>query len=187
MPSRGVAHTCSTPWSARRRVRAAVGLNCAAASTSQRKPRTRDSLQGGTMKTAALWIFGLGARAPNARAADGGVQFEYVQYDAWYNSLRDAAVAYEHKDYQQAFALSRQAACAGDKTTKAVLGRMYLRGQTPTRDDLTGYAWIKLSAEFGFADFTSLARKLEAALTPEIREKGNARADALRRLYGLGA
>ena len=41
---------------------------------------------------------------------------------------------------------------------------MYLLSQAPTADDLTGYAWIKLSAEFSFAEFTSLARKLEAAL-----------------------
>jgi len=139
------------------------------------------------MKTAALWIIGMAAFAADARAAGGEAQFEHVQYDAWYNSLRDAAVAYEHKDYKQAFDLNRHAACAGDKTSQAILGRMYLLGQTPTRDDLTGYAWIKLSAEFSFADFTSLARKLEAALTPEIRDQGNARADALRKQYGLAA
>jgi len=138
------------------------------------------------MKNAALWIIGLAAIAANARAGDEA-QFERVQYDAWYNSLRDAAVAYDHKDYPGAFALYRHAACAGDKTSQSILGRMYLLGQTPTADDLTGYAWIKLSAEFNFAEFTSLARKLEASLTPEIRQQGNARADALRRSYGLGA
>jgi len=138
------------------------------------------------MKNAALWILGLAAIAANACAGDEA-QFERVQYDAWYNSLRDAALAYDRKDYPNAFALYRHAACAGDKTSQSILGRMYLLGQAPTADDLTGYAWIKLSAEFSFAEFTSLARKLEAALTPEIRQHGNARADALRRLYGLSA
>jgi TPR repeat protein len=138
------------------------------------------------MKNVALWIIGLAAIAANACAGDEA-QFEHVQYDAWYNSLRDAALAYDRKDYPKAFALYRHAACAGDKTSQSILGRMYLLGQAPTADDLTGYAWIKLSAEFSFAEFTSLARKLEAALTPEIRQQGNARADALRRLYGLGA
>ena len=138
------------------------------------------------MKNAALWIIGLAAIAANACAGDEA-QFERVQYDAWYNSLRDAALAYDRKDYPNAFALYRHAACAGDKTSQSILGRMYLLGQAPTADDLTGYAWIKLSAEFSFAEFTSLARKLEAALTPEIRQQGNARADALRKLYGLGA
>ena len=138
------------------------------------------------MKNVALWIIGLAAVACNAWAG-GEAQFEHVQYDAWYNSLRDATLAYDHKDYPQAFVLYRHAACAGDKTSQSILGRMYLLGQAPTRDDLTGYAWIQLSAEFNFAAFTSLARKLEASLTPEIREKGNNRADALRRLYGMGA
>ena len=138
------------------------------------------------MKNAASWIIGLAAIAANACAGDEA-QFERVQYDAWYNSLRDAALAYDRKDYPNAFALYRHAACAGDKTSQSILGRMYLLGQAPTADDLTGYAWIKLSAEFSFAEFTSLARKLEAALTPEIRQQGNVRADALRRLYGLSA
>jgi TPR repeat protein len=139
-----------------------------------------------SMKNAALLIIGLAALAANAWAGDEA-QFERVQYDAWYNSLRDAAVAYDHKDYPGAFVLYRHAACAGDKTSQSILGRMYLLGQTPARDDLTGYAWIKLSAEFNFAEFTSLARKLEGSQTPQVREKGNARADELRRLYGLAA
>jgi TPR repeat protein len=117
------------------------------------------------MKNAALWIIGLTAGMASAWAGDEA-QFERVQYDAWYDSLRDAAVAYDHKDYSRAFALYRRAACAGDKTSQSILGRIYLLGQAPTRDDLAGYAWIKLSAEFSFAEFTSFARKLEASQTP---------------------
>jgi len=141
---------------------------------------------GGVMKNVALWIIGLVVFAANARAGDEA-QFEHVQYDAWYNSLRDAAVAYDHKDYPRAFALYRHAACAGDKTSQSILGRIYLLGKAPSQDDLTGYAWIKLAAEFSFAEYTSLARKIEASLTAEVREKGNARADELRRLYSLAA
>lgn len=138
------------------------------------------------MKNPALFIIGLAALAADAWAGDE-TQFERVQYDAWYNSLRDAAVAYDHKDYSGAFALYRHAACAGDKTSQSILGRMYLLGKAPSQDDLTGYAWIKLAAEFSFAEYTSLARKIEASLTAEVREKGNARADELRRLYSLAA
>jgi len=143
-------------------------------------------LLGGVMKNVALWIIGLVVFAANARAGDEA-QFERVQYNAWYNSLRDAAVAYDGKDYPRAFALYRHAACAGDKTSQSILGRMYLLGKAPSQDDLTGYAWIKLAAEFSFAEYTSLARKIEASLTAEVREKGNARADELRRLYSLAA
>jgi TPR repeat protein len=111
------------------------------------------------MKNATLWItlWIIGLVAVASAWAGEEAQVERVQYDAWYNSLRDAAVAYDHKHYPRAFALYRNAACAGDKTSQSILGRMYLLGQTPTADDLTGYAWIKLSAEFNFAEFTSLA------------------------------
>ena len=138
------------------------------------------------MKNAALCILGLAAVAATAGAADEA-QFERVLSDNYNNSLRQATIAYDHKDYARAFELNRRAACAGDKTSQAIVGRMYLLGQAPTRDDLTGYAWIKLAAEFPYADFTSLARKLEASLSDEVRERGNARADAMRKLYGLAA
>ena len=138
------------------------------------------------MKNAALWIIGLAAIAANACAGDEA-QFERVQYDAWYNSLRDAALAYDRKDYPNAFALYRHAACAGDKTSQAIVGRMYVLGQGTPRDEITGYAWIKLAAEFSYADYTSLARKLEAAMTPEQRTRATAQADAMRKNYGLAA
>ncbi len=137
------------------------------------------------MKKSVLWTTGLLAVAATAGADDAA--FERVQYNAYYNSLRDAAVAYDHKDYARAFELSRRAACAGDKNSQSIIGRMYLLGQTPARDDLAGYAWIKLAAEFNYTGFTSLARKLEDSQTPEVRQVANARADALRKLYGMGA
>ncbi len=126
------------------------------------------------MKKAALWIIAAATVAVDAWAADPA-QFERVQNDAYFNSLRDAT------------SLNHRAACGGDKTSQAILGRMYLLGQGTERNDLTGYAWIKLAAEFNFADFTSIARKLEGALTPEMREKGNALSDSLRKSYGLAA
>lgn len=138
------------------------------------------------MKNAALWIFGLAAVSAGAWALDTE-QFERMQSDAYFDSLREATAAYDRKDYDRAFALNHRAACAGDKTSQAIVGRMYLLGQGTPRNDLTGYAWIKLAAEFNFADFTSLARKLEGALSPDMREKGNALADSLRKLYGLAA
>src|SRR4029079_3425695 len=143
------------------------------------------ALVGGLMKKSVLWTTGLLAAAATAGADDAA--FERVQYNAYYNSLRDAAVAYDHKDYARAFELSRRAACAGDKNSQSIIGRMYLLGQTPARAELAGYAWIKLAAEFNYTGFTALARKLEDSQTPEVRQVANARADALRKLYGMGA
>jgi hypothetical protein len=64
---------------------------------------------------------------------------------------------------------------------------MYLLGQGLARDDFTGYAWIKLAAEIKFGDFTSLARKIEAVLTPAQRVQADAKAAELRKNYGLAA
>lgn len=119
-------------------------------------------------------------------AAESDV-FERVQSSVYAQMQREATSAYERKDYARAFELNQRMACAGDKTSQAILGRMYVLGQGAPKDEVAGYAWIRLAADFNFADFTSLARKLEAAMTPGQREAGNARADALRRDYGPAA
>jgi hypothetical protein len=142
--------------------------------------------KGVFVNKAALWILaGAGCSLP-ALAADDP-QFERMQSDAWKTMLHDATTIYDRKDYARAFELNRRAACAGDKTSQAILGRMYLLGQGTSKDDITGYAWVKLAAEFRFGDFTALAKKLEDAMTPEQRTQGAARADALRKDYGLAA
>jgi TPR repeat protein len=118
-----------------------------------------------------------------ASATDGGL-FDRVQAGVYADMQHEATLAYDRKDYARAFELNRRAACAGDRTSQAILGRMYLLGQGTARDDVTGYAWIRFAADFGYRDFTSLARKLEAALPPEQRAQGNALADTLRVRYG---
>src|SRR5664279_3382894 len=82
-----------------------------------------------------------------AHAVDSAV-FERVPEDVYQQMLHDGGMAYEHKDYPQAFKLTQRTACAGDKTSQEMLGRMYVLGQGVARDDLTGYAWLKLAAEF---------------------------------------
>jgi TPR repeat protein len=113
--------------------------------------------------------------------------FEEIQPGAYSDMLSQATIAYDKHDYDRAFALNRRTACGGDKTSQAIVGRMYVLGQGTPRDEITGYAWIKLAAEFSYADYTSLARKLEAAMTPEQRTRATAQADAMRRNYGLAA
>jgi TPR repeat protein len=138
------------------------------------------------MRKHALWILVLAPCASAAVAADDAL-FELVQPGAYTDILHDADTAYDKRDFDRAFALNRRAACGGDKTSQAILGRMYVLGQGTPRDEITGYAWIRLAAEFSYADYTSLARKLEAAMTPDQRARANARADALRKNYGLAA
>lgn len=138
------------------------------------------------MRKYALWIFVLIPCAGAAFAANDAL-FEQVQPGVYADILRDANTAYDKQDFDRAFALNRRAACGGDKTSQAILGRMYVLGQGTPRDEITGYAWIKLAAEFSYAEYTSLARKLEAAMDPDQRVRANAQADALRKNYGLAA
>jgi len=135
------------------------------------------------MKRLGLLVLLLSATA--ASAADDS--FERVLPGAYQDLLHDASSAYDKKDYARAFELNQRGACAGDKTSQAILGRMYILGQGVPRDDVAGYAWIRLAADFSFADFTSLARKLEAAMTPAQKAAGEAKADVLRKNYGPAA
>lgn len=113
--------------------------------------------------------------------------FSRVPSAGYTHELHEGMRAYNRKDYEQAFALLRRAACAGDKTSQAMVSRMYILGHGTHKDDLKGYAWIRTAAEFRFRDFTSLAHRLEQALTPEQRTTGNALANEYRKRYGLVA
>jgi hypothetical protein len=126
---------------------------------------------------------GLALVCARADAADEAM-FDRVQSSVYADMQRQATAAYEGKDYAKAFELNQRMACAGDRTSQAILGRMYVLGQGAGKDPVTGYAWIRVAADFNFAEFTSLARKLEAAMTPEQRDKGNAKAEVFRRNYG---
>lgn len=117
-----------------------------------------------------------------AMAADD--KFEHVLPGQFHEILKNASAAYDRKDYKSAFEFNQRAACTGDKTSQAILGRMYVLGQGTEKDAVKGYAWIRLAADFNYPPFTSLAAKLEDAMTPQQRQRGNDIADSLRRKYG---
>lgn len=121
-----------------------------------------------------------------AHAADNAL-FERMPAGKYTDMLREGGLAYDHKDYAHAFELNKRTACAGDKTSQAIIARMYLLGQGVVRNDFTGYAWIKLAAEIKFGDFTSLSRKIEGALKPPQLVQAQAAAAELRKNYGLAA
>ena len=64
---------------------------------------------------------------------------------------------------------------------------MYLLGQGVARDDLTGYAWLKVAAEKIFPGYQTIVRELEQAMKPEQRKLADAGAAAKIREYGLAA
>ncbi len=119
-----------------------------------------------------------------AGVATATVAFDHVPSGQYADMQRQATLAYDRKEYQRAFELNQRTACAGDRTSQAILGRMYLLGQGTAKDEVTGYAWIRFAADFSFGDFTSLAKKLEAAMTPEQLAAGKAKVDVLRANYG---
>lgn len=111
--------------------------------------------------------------------------FDRITAAEYKHNLHDGIHAYNRRDYARAFPLLKRAACAGDKTSQALVGQMSILGQGTQKDDLTGYAWIKTAAEFHFTDFTRLARRLERALSPERRVVANERAQRFLSDYGM--
>lgn len=119
-----------------------------------------------------------------ASIADG---FDRVLPGDWRSMLLKAKRAYEGKRYDEAFAAFQRTACAGDKESQSALGRMYLLGQGTARDDLTGYAWLKVAAEVNQRGYHAIVEKMEDAMRPEQRRIADAEARRLIDNYGLRA
>lgn len=125
------------------------------------------------------------AAAVAGSAASG--DFERVLRGEYATMLLDAKKAYEGKRYEEAFAAFQRTACAGDKESQSAIGRMYLLGQGVTRNDTTGYAWLKVAAETKMRGYQSIVEKLEQAMTPAQRQIADPQAAMLVGEYGLRA
>jgi hypothetical protein len=130
-----------------------------------------------------LSIVLLAATSANAAPED----FDRVFPSVYRDLIFDAKTAYEGKRYQEALPLFTKAACAGDKESQWTLGRMYLLGQGGERDDLRGYAWMKVAAEFPFATYQGTVAKIESSLTSVQRTIADTEAKAKIAAYGLRA
>jgi len=124
---------------------------------------------------------------PPVAVATEGNAFERVFPNEYRDILRRASLAYDAHRYDEAFGLYQRGACAGDKQSQSVLGRMYLLGQGVERNDLTGYAWLKVAAEVIFPGYQKIVKSLEGAMTPEQRKQADAGAARKIDLYGLAA
>ena len=124
-----------------------------------------------------------------AHAADpaGGARFDRVFPSVYSDLLFNSKTAYEAKRYDEAFPLLQKAACAGDKESQWMLGHMYLLGQGVTRDDFTGYAWIKVAAEFNQHEYRSTVETIEKAIGPKQLPAVQAEARKYVDDYGLRA
>lgn len=136
-------------------------------------------------KALLFLIPGLFSLSASAAELDLG-QFEQVMPSEYSNMLREAASDYGAKRYDASFPKFQRLACAGDKQSQSALGRMFLLGQGIERDDLTGYAWLKLAAEVIYPKYQSVVRQLEDAMTPEQRAIADTRVAFLSARYSLG-
>ncbi len=132
------------------------------------------------VKYLALLVLG----ATSASAVDEP-DFDRVFPSVYDDVLFNAKTAYQSKRYEEAFPLMKKAACAGDKESQWMVGHMYLLGQGVQRDDMTGYAWIKVAAEFNSAEYKGTVDKIEKAIDPEQLPFAQAEARKFVDNYGL--
>jgi hypothetical protein len=130
----------------------------------------------------AAGAFEAGAAEP---AADPG--FDRVFPSVYADLLHDSQTAYEAKRYGEALPMMQKLACAGDKESQWMLGHMLLLGQGVARDDLTGYAWIKVAAEFNSHEYHSTVEKIENAIDPKQLPAVQAAAHRFVDEYGIRA
>lgn len=113
--------------------------------------------------------------------------FDRVFPSVYNDLLFNSKTAYQAKRYDEAFPLMQKAACAGDKESQWMLGHMYLLGQGVARDDFTGYAWIKVAAEFNEYEYRSTVETIEKAIDPKQLPAVKAEARTFVDNYGLRA
>lgn len=114
-------------------------------------------------------------------------QFERMSPSQYRDMVQDAKRAYSVEKFDEAARLLPPAACAGDKESQSLLGRMYVLGQGVKKSELTGFAWLKVAAEVIFPKYQMVVRKTEEAMTPAERPVAMAEGQKYIDLYGLKA
>ena len=114
-------------------------------------------------------------------------EFENMARSAFFGLTSEADNAYANKQYDVAFPKYQRLACAGDKASQAMLGRMYFSGQGVAQNDLQGYLWFKVASEFDFPMYRTTVKKIESLLSAEQLKAFAASAEALRNNYGIRA
>ena len=139
-----------------------------------------------TMPWLSFVLLLTGFAAGTARAGEYG-NFDTTSDFAYGEMTTEAARAYGNARYDEAFRKFQRLACAGDKASQAMVGRMYLSGEGIPRNDMEGYLWLKVAAEFNHAPYRTTVQRIESVLKPEQLKAWAGRADTLRDRYGLRA
>jgi TPR repeat protein len=125
------------------------------------------------------------AFAVPVRADDA--DFDRVFPSVYTDLLFNAKTAYSGGKYDVAAPLMKKAACAGDKESQWMLGHMYLLGQGVERDDLAGYSWIRVAAEFNQAEYRKAVDQIEKAIDKSQLPLAQGEAQKYVDAYGLRA
>jgi hypothetical protein len=113
--------------------------------------------------------------------------FENMARTAFFGLTSEADNAYANKQYDVAFPKYQRLACAGDKPSQAMLGRMYFAGQGVAQNDFQGYLWFKVASEFDFPMYRTTVKKIESVLSAEQLKAFAASAEELHNNYGIRA
>jgi len=132
----------------------------------------------------ALWAGLVASFAAHGASLEA---FDRVLAGSYRDMLHDAKTAYDGKRYDEALPLFTKAACAGDKESQLMLGRMHLVGEGTVRDDILGYAWMNVGVEVPFSTYPALVAKIENSFSAEQRKIADAEAKAKIDAYGLRA
>jgi len=136
---------------------------------------------------ARRFLFALLCLSPALASAFEARDFDSISRSAYFELSSEAANAFANKQYELALPKFQRLACAGDKPAQYMLGRMYLAGQGIERDDLQGYLWLKLAAEYDFPAYRSIVKTIESKLKPEQLKFTAEPAETMRQRYGLRA
>jgi hypothetical protein len=144
------------------------------------------------MKTKCFWlVVGVLASispAPLSLAASPSEpEFESLPRQDYYDLLRKAERATRDKGSTDISELEKRLACAGNQASQAVLASLYFGGQGIGKDDLAGYAWLKLASASGLPRFKQLVETLDKSMTADQRATADAKVAALQALYGPAA
>ncbi|HVT32317.1 MAG TPA: hypothetical protein VHE32_06710 [Rhodanobacteraceae bacterium] len=118
-------------------------------------------------------------------AAAEDASFERTFSSAYGELLANSKTAYGDKHYDEAAPLLKKAACAGDKESQWLLGHMYLAGTGVERNDLVGYSWLKVAAEFQSSEYRDTVQRIEQAIDPKQLPAARAAAQKYVDAYGL--
>jgi TPR repeat protein len=124
--------------------------------------------------------------ASNAIAGEDA-SFERALASDYGELLAGSKTAYRDKHYDDAAPLMKKAACAGDKESQWLFGHMYLAGTGVERNDLVGYSWLKVAAEFQSSEYRDTVDRIEQAIDPKQLPVAQAAARKYVDAYGLRA